>query len=150
MTPWLLFVLTAGFVLSATRLVYKDTILEPARAVVQARAVAAEDRADAWRLDNGWVLVDDVPHWFPEVHDGAAEPKLPAAYRAKWRGGFWPWLDDLIGCPWCVAFHVAWPACAVVVATFWEGAVWPGVVVWGLLTMSTRWVAGIVTAKTEH
>jgi hypothetical protein len=146
MITWLLTVLTVGAVLRFTRLVNKDTILEPARQVVQGRAVAAEERADAWRLENGWTRPLPWSSSGDLVWAGEGpEPSLPGAYRRRWRGGFWPWLDDLIGCPWCVSVYVSLPTAVVVV---WWGD--NRVVIAGLLACTASWVAGVVTAKTEE
>jgi hypothetical protein len=135
---WLLTVLTVGTVLRFTRLINKDTILEPARDYVAARAAASEAR----RLDSGWSQPDpDKPtRWLaPEGLSG-----LALFFRRKWTG-FWPWLDDLIGCPWCVSVYVAVPAAFVVV---WFGD--NRAVIAGLLACTASWVAGFVTAHTEE
>lgn len=149
MSITLICVLVAGTVLRLTRLVNKDTILEPWRNWVQAKAIRAEDRNDEWRILVGYeqqvAIRMDVFTQYSWVWTGEGEaPSLPHAYRAKWRGGFYPWLDDLIGCPWCISVYAAVP-------TATAALLWPTntVIQIGLLACTASWVAGIVTAHTE-
>lgn len=140
---WLLAVLTVGAVLRFTVLINRDTITEPARSWVQAKAIEAEDRADDWRLAHGWVR---LAYTGTVVYQGTdPEPSLPGAYRDKWRGGFWPWLDNLIGCPWCVSVYVAVPTAFVVV---WFPT--NRVVLAGLLACTASWVAGATVEAFKH
>lgn len=137
MTGWLLTVLTVGTVLRFTRLITKDTIVEPFRDWVAARAAVAE----ANRLDAGWSQPDPAKprRWVaPEGLSG-----LALFWRRRFTG-FWPWLDDLLGCPWCVSVYVSAPT-AFAVVWWWSNRV----IVAGLLACTASWVAGFVTARTE-
>lgn len=132
---WLTVVLAVGTVLRFTRLFSKDKILEPAREYIDARAQAAE----AGRLDRQWEQDPVTLKWRPP--HGLTGLRL--FFERKWTG-FWPWLDDLIGCPWCVSVYVSLPVAIV--------AVWWGdnrLILAGLLACTASWVAGIVQQHTE-
>ncbi len=88
---WLVVLLAVGATTRLTRLINGDTLTEPIRTWLLVKAVHAEDRTAAGRnADPG---LNELP---------ARRRTLPEFFKAKW-GGFWPWLDDLVNCPWCVS-----------------------------------------------
>jgi hypothetical protein len=140
---WLTVLLAVAAVVRFTVLVNRDMILEPARRWTMAKALRAEDRADTWKLANGW---ERLAHTGTIVYRGDGDPpSLPGMYRSKWRGGFWPWLDNLIGCPWCVSVYVSIPVALV--------AVWfptNRLVIAGLLACTASLASGLVIEAWKH
>lgn len=141
---WLTALLAVATIIRFTVLINRDTILEPARQWTQAKAIRAEDRADVWRLANGYQVsaITGTVFWKTDL---GPEPSLPHAYRAKWRGGFWPWLDNLIGCPWCVSVYVSIPVAFVV--TWWPTNRF---VFAGLLACTGSLASGLVIEAWKH
>lgn len=166
---WLLVFLTVGCVARFTRLVTKDSITEPFRDWVEARA---EHVWATWGKYQHGAITTGAPHGYRRGQKVTVEGKgkcrvvaVPKstveggassfAYRLAgggplgwWRRkykGFWPWLDDLIHCPWCSSVWVGVPVAFV--ATWWGDN---RVVVGGMLACTASWVAANVQAHAEQ
>lgn len=126
---WLLTFLTIGCVARFTRLITKDSLTEPFRNYVEARA------EKAWHGDG---------HGAPGLKRGGRPWRLSTWWRAKYHG-FWPWLDDLIHCPWCTSVHVSVAVAFVVV---WYPT--NRFVIAGLLATTASWVASNVQMHSER
>lgn len=122
-----LFILAVFTVTRFTHLIRRDVLMQPFRDYVRDRAV----RVDAANL-------------LARTEQPAPAKGLLSYLKAKWHG-FWPWLDDLISCPWCVGVWCSIPV-AYVTVYFPTNRF----VIGGMLACTASYVAGYVTERILH